>query len=277
MTRAAVLVIAALLGQASHAAAVAVTATQPAASQPAAAGRLEPTTAPAPRPARSGDRLRVSWYVDLPVTGVLGLSVVTLEGLQSRLGPTRCRWCEPHLNGLDAAGRDARWESRGAAGTLSDVTAFGITPAVTLGLVTWDAYRDGDWRQAVADDLVIVEAAAAAVLVVDGIKYGAARKRPYVRELPPGTATGGDDNRSFPSGHTALAFSLATASGTVATMRGYRHAPWVWGAGMTLAAFTGYLRMAADKHYASDVVVGALVGSLVGWTVPYLLHRRWRR
>jgi membrane-associated phospholipid phosphatase len=113
--------------------------------------------------------------------------------------------------------------------------------------------------------------------LVHGLKYAAARKRPCVRELPPGTALEGGDNLSFPSGHTALAFSLATASGTVATLRGYRSAPYVWGAGMALAAFTGYLRMAADQHYASDVVVGALVGSLVGWAVPYLLHRRIRR
>jgi len=98
-----------------------------------------------------------------------------------------------------------------------------------------------------------------------------------VRDVPGGTALSRDANLSFPSGHTALGFSLATAAGTVATLRGYRHAPYVWGAGMAVAAFTGYLRLAADKHYASDVLVGALVGSLVGWAVPYLLHRRPRR
>jgi membrane-associated phospholipid phosphatase len=30
--------------------------------------------------------------------------------------------------------------------------------------------------------------------------------------------------------------------------------------------------MAANKHYLSDVIVGAAVGSLVGWAVPYLFH-----
>ena len=31
--------------------------------------------------------------------------------------------------------------------------------------------------------------------------------------------------------------------------------------------------MAADKHYLSDTLVGAGVGSLIGWAVPYLFHR----
>jgi membrane-associated phospholipid phosphatase len=196
----------------------------------------------------------------------------------SRVGPSRCRWCEPDLNGLDAAGRDVRWRGHtSAAGTLSDVIAYGLTPVVTEGLVTWDAHRGGGWRQAATDNLVIVEAAVVSAVLVQGVKFASARRRPYGRDVPAGTPLDSDANLSFPSGHTALAFSLATASGTVASVRGYRHAPYVWGAGMALATFTGYLRMAANMHYASDVIVGALIGSLVGWAVPYLIHRRWRR
>jgi membrane-associated phospholipid phosphatase len=69
-----------------------------------------------------------------------------------------------------------------------------------------------------------------------------------------------------------VAFALATASGTVATMRGYRWAPVVWSVGGVVAAVTGYLRIAADKHWLSDVVVGAVVGAGVGFALPYLFH-----
>ena len=262
-------------GEVARAAAPAGPATQPAATQPAAtqpAPLARPSPAPPPRAA-----LRVSWKVDLPVTLALGATWVTTDALESRLGPSRCRWCEPNLNGLDAAGRDARWSRTGTADTLSNVTAYGLVPAVSFGLVSWDAWREGGWRQAAMDDLVIFESMVVSAVLVQGLKYSFARKRPYVRDLPPGSPLSGEANLSFPSGHTAFAFSLATAAGTVATLRGYRSAPYVWGAGMALAAFTGYLRMAADKHYASDVIVGALTGSLVGWAVPYLIHRRWRR
>jgi hypothetical protein len=42
---------------------------------------------------------------------------------------------------------------------------------------------------------------------------------------------------------------------------------------LSLAAATGYLRIAADSHYFSDVLVGAAVGTAVGLLVPHLLHK----
>jgi membrane-associated phospholipid phosphatase len=67
---------------------------------------------------------------------------------------------------------------------------------------------------------------------------------------------------------------MAVSSGTIASLRGYRGAPWVWGSGLLLASTIGYLRIAADKHYLSDVLVGASVGSLVGFAVPFFFHRK---
>ena len=75
---------------------------------------------------------------------------------------------------------------------------------------------------------------------------------------------------------SAVAFAAASSLGTIATLRRYRRAPYVWAAGLTLAALTGYLRLAADKHYVSDVLAGTAVGAAVGWAVPYLHYRyRW--
>ena len=34
----------------------------------------------------------------------------------------------------------------------------------------------------------------------------------------------------------------------------------------------GYLRIAADKHYLSDVTVGAVLGTLIGAGIPLLFH-----
>src|SRR6059058_3168029 len=72
------------------------------------------------------------------------------------------------------------------------------------------------------------------------------------------------DNLSFFSGHATLAFALATSAGTVASMRHHRLAPVMWAVGLLLATTGGYLRIAADRHYATDVLTGALVGSAVG-------------
>jgi hypothetical protein len=81
------------------------------------------------------------------------------------------------------------------------------------------------------------------------------------------------DDLSFYSGHTTEAVSLAVAAGTVASLRGYRLAPLVWGTSLPVALVTGYLRIAADRHYFTDVLVGAVAGAAVGFLVPYLFHR----
>jgi membrane-associated phospholipid phosphatase len=86
--------------------------------------------------------------------------------------------------------------------------------------------------------------------------------------------TPADNNTSFPSGHVTLAFSVVTSSAEIANLRGYRHAPWIWRIGMPVAAFTAYLRVAADRHYLTDVLMGAGVGSGIGFAVPYFGHRR---
>jgi len=66
------------------------------------------------------------------------------------------------------------------------------------------------------------------------------------------------DNNSFPSGHTALAFSSATTL--------YRRYGWQWGfPAYAVAALTGSARVAAKKHHWYDVAAGAAIGTGSGW------------
>jgi membrane-associated phospholipid phosphatase len=86
-----------------------------------------------------------------------------------------------------------------------------------------------------------------------------------------GQGTGApEDHLSFWSGHTTTAFSAAAAAGYVAQMRGYHSWPWVYAVGFTAAGAVSYLRVAGDKHWMTDVVVGAVVGTGVGFLVPWL-------
>jgi membrane-associated phospholipid phosphatase len=39
-----------------------------------------------------------------------------------------------------------------------------------------------------------------------------------------------------------------------------------------MATSVGYLRIAADKHYFSDVMTAAVIGSIVGVGIPLLFH-----
>ena len=51
----------------------------------------------------------------------------------------------------------------------------------------------------------------------------------------------------------------------------------VWISALGLASATGYFRIAADKHYFSDVFVGAIVGSLIGNTMFDKLTRKYQK
>ena len=68
----------------------------------------------------------------------------------------------------------------------------------------------------------------------------------------------GSDNKSFPSGHTASAFSGATF---IHKRYGIKQAAIPY----ALAAFTGYSRVHADKHFWDDVIVGAAISGLFTW------------
>jgi len=96
--------------------------------------------------------------------------------------------------------------------------------------------------------------------VVGVLKYTVGRARPYNNEGPADffDYTFTENNVSFPSGHTATAFAISTVlsqriNNTFATIGLYG-----------LASLTAYQRIYDDKHWFSDVFVGAAIGYFIG-------------
>lgn len=69
---------------------------------------------------------------------------------------------------------------------------------------------------------------------------------------------------SFPSGHTTSAFSIASV------FADEYDEPWVDVAAYGLASAVALQRVYDDKHWASDVFAGAVLGTVVGKSVVYL-------
>jgi membrane-associated phospholipid phosphatase len=210
--------------------------------------------------------------IELPLTAA-GIVAYVLSDtvLKAELAPGTCRWCAP--NGLDGAVRDALvWDDPHAAAVASNWTGHAGVPLAVLGAMAYERRGGAEMRGLVIDALVIIEAVTIASDLNQVVKMTVGRERPFVHALPegdkPATDNPPDNNLSFYSGHTTWTFAFATAAGTIASRRGYRSAPVVWGAGLALAATTGYLRIAGDKHYLTDVLTGAAIG----WAVPSLLH-----
>lgn len=205
------------------------------------------------------------WPVRTGVAAAL-LGGAALLAATRALSPSSCRWCEP--DGFDRRARGAlRWHDTKAAGTASDVLQIAV-PALSFGAVGVEAWRSGRGA-ALADDLsLLAEAEGAALLATEATKDAAGRLRPdaWARARAAGTRPDGHGAAlaSFWSGHTASAFAAASAAGTLAWRRGYEGWPWILGAGLAGAAACGYLRVAADRHWATDVLAGAAAGSLLG-------------
>lgn len=220
--------------------------------------------------ARETAELRLDWKLDLAVTAVAGAGWLIMGGAKDYTGPATCRWCT--VDSFDGWGHDnVKWSRPDVANVSAYVVGYALVPIATFGLDALAAHRAGAIEGFWTDALVIAEAAALACMTTEIVKMAAGRQRPRAH-YGQGTQNV-DDNHSFPSGHTSLAFSLAAASGTVASMRRYEMAPLVWGVGMGLAAATGYLSVAADRHYITDVIAGAALGSAFGFAIPYLFHR----
>ncbi len=92
-------------------------------------------------------------------------------------------------------------------------------------------------------------------LVVEGVKYATWRERP--------DGTRRRTNASFPSSHAANAFAVA-----VLLARRWRRASAAF---VLLATVVAASRLYLDRHWLSDVVVGAVLGAALAW----FLGRWW--
>jgi membrane-associated phospholipid phosphatase len=115
------------------------------------------------------------------------------------------------------------------------------------------------------------EALAVGLLFDSVAKYTVGRPRPYVYSRDPAARAhardeGDDAYLSFYSGHATSAFAAAVAGSLIFSYGEPNPTPRavMWGTEMALASSTAVLRVRAGKHFPSDVLFGALVGTATG-------------
>ena len=115
----------------------------------------------------------------------------------------------------------------------------------------------------------IAASAISSGIIVNSLKYLVGRGRPTdgkgAYDFEP---LSGKD--SFLSGHTTEAFTLA------AVISEHYDVPWVKITAYGLAGTVGYARLNNNRHWPSDVLAGAVVGTYVGKTVVHF-NREHRR
>jgi membrane-associated phospholipid phosphatase len=213
------------------------------------------------------------------ITGTAAAGFITL-GLTAAT-PSKPNWRGPVLfddpvQDLLAAHSHA---GKVTAVTISDVL-LGILIAYTVfdaGAVVWAI--DGNFDAASQLILLDLQSFAVSGLLDEVVKHTVARERSEdvgCTASNSSSCTSNTPHESFYSGHAAWGF---TAAGL--TCAEHRYIP-LYGGGfpdglacatsLTMATATGVLRVVADKHYISDVMVGAGLGFSSGYLLPALLH-----
>ena len=119
-----------------------------------------------------------------------------------------------------------------------------------IGLFALWISGDSSWKQWAILQFASISLLVVLVLI---IKFSIKRKRP---EGEWGQVYRFTDPHSFPSGHAARAFLIATIASGLGPVW-LAAALWIW------APLVGLARVAMGVHYLSDVVAGTLLGILV--------------
>ena len=134
---------------------------------------------------------------------------------------------------------------------------------VAMALAAWIK----DDRDLLKDAVYVGTSVAGAFAVTYGLKYIVGRDRPYERYPDRVHPYSLEDSPSFPSGHTATAFALATSL-SIRYPKWYVIAPTaLW------ACSVGISRMNEGVHYPSDVLAGAALGA--GFAVANVYINKW--
>jgi membrane-associated phospholipid phosphatase len=176
--------------------------------------------------------------------------------------------------------------------TIGDVTDAAFYSAMGFRLIDsalLPGLVHGSWDVSLQMSFIDMEAFGVVAAVLWGTQVFVGRERPYVavcRSDPHFAATEGDChypnddwNRSFISGHPAVGVTAAAL-----TCLHHSHMPLYgggWGddaaCGLSIAAaaVNGIGRVVAEKHYASDLILGVALGLTAGYVVPKTLHYGW--
>ena len=218
------------------------------------------------------DAYALTWKGDVP----MGIGAAGLYAL----GQWRLTQMTPYTGGYDKSklmvwDRPFAGRYNKTANSASDVLSGAAAFPVVLSLVDWKqgSLSGSDVGTQVVMLSEVLSLESGLNLLVRSFEF-------WPRPLMLGDQGGAersarDASGSFYSGHSSAAFAVAVFSGVWfdRTHPGSKWSSLVWGGALATATTVAVLRVVAGKHYPSDVVVGALVGSGIGWVVPKLHER----
>jgi len=214
-------------------------------------------------PTRAGLEVNYAWDGSLTGAGFMGGALIGMMPVDED------KTWERELFPFDE-GVKSNFSAKAAA--VSDtllLTSVLIPPAARVG-----SGIDRDYGKS---SLLYAQALGVTFCLTNAVKHLVQRPRPYTYNTDErvqrfADKEGKDSRLSFFSGHSSLSFSAAVAGSYLFALSSQdsQARAVIWGVELALASATANLRARAGKHFYSDVIVGALVGSALGFAVPFL-------
>jgi hypothetical protein len=163
---------------------------------------------------------------------------------------------------IDRPLRDEMRHHSGDNTFVTQVERFGMQYAagVVGGFYLVGALTDDENARQVAQDSIAASLIASGI-ITPAIKLVTGRSRPRdevgIYHFKPFS----NGNSSFPSGHTTEAFAVASV------VANHYEETWVTCTAYSIAGLVGLARTYHRAHFASDVLAGAMIGTLVGKSV----------
>jgi len=181
-------------------------------------------------PFRANRQNAVQWLVPMAVTGALIAS-------------------DTHIaNAFENSSGQVRW-----GGRISDIGASYTLIPIVAGSYVYGAWRDNPKGREIG--VLGTESLLDSLIVVGVLKVVFRRDRPDDKH--PGDFWAG--GTSFPSGHAMQVWSIASLLD-----HEFKHKKIVGITAYSLAGIVSAARIAAQKHFASDVVAGGTIGWFIG-------------
>lgn len=198
---------------------------------------------------------------------VLGLGIAASAGL-SAFDPRIARWTQS--SGIQG--------SSGRKRLVNDLTRVNETTLTVAGLLGY-----GIGRLSHADALTDIakhttEAVVLTSLASQAIRGPLGRTRPHVTgdsnqyDFHFGRGFTKFDNRAWPSLHAATAFAAGSALVGEVRERHPDALPWAAPLIYAAASVPGLSRMYLDQHWATDVLMGGVIGTVVGSRLVHFAH-----
>lgn len=161
--------------------------------------------------------------------------------------------------------------------SLEPVTT-GLAFGGTLAMAVMNNYREDNLYKIIVMGNMYIEGLLITTGIAQATKAHINRARPYTynENLYTINKLTKENNESFISGNTSLLFynSVFIAKTYEDLFPNSRYSKWVWAGGLALSCTSAYMSVRSGRHFLTDALAGAAVGSLIGYFIPKMHYRK---